>query len=83
MMLQIYQSAKRVLVYVGEQSDHSELMPQFFDMTIQTCHVFGSLDNDKENIDQDDLNRSMGTMKEIGDPTSNNIMWCAARAFYG
>jgi hypothetical protein len=83
MMLQIYQSARRVVAYLGEQSDHSELMPQFFDITIRAFRVFQSLDNVENNIDHDDMNRSMATMEEIGDPTSNNIMWRAARAFYG
>jgi hypothetical protein len=83
MMLQIYQSARRVVVYLGEQSDYSELMPQFFDTTIRTRRVFDSLDNGEENIDREDLNRSVGNMREIGDPTSNNKMWRAARAFYG
>jgi hypothetical protein len=83
MMLQIYQSARRVIVYLGEQSDYSELMPQFFNTTIRTRRVFESLDNGEENIDREDLNRSVGTMREIGDPTSNNKMWRAARAFYG
>jgi hypothetical protein len=58
-------------------------MPQFFDTTIRVRRVFDSIDNGEENIDGEDLHRSMGTMREIGDPTSNNIMWRAARAFYG
>ena len=82
MMLQIYQSARRVVVYLGEQADHSELLPEFFDTTIRARRVFDSLDNDEENLDQEDLNKSMGTLREIGEPTSNNIMWRAARAFY-
>jgi hypothetical protein len=81
MMLQIYQSARRVVVYLGEQSDHSELLPEFFDTTVRARRVFDSLDNGEENLDHEDL-RSMGTLREIGEPTSNNIMWRAARAFY-
>jgi hypothetical protein len=81
-MLQIYRSARRVIVYLGEQSDHSELMPQFFDTTIRMRRVFDNLD-DSDSVDPDDLHRSVCTMKEIGDPTSNHIMWRAVRAFYG
>ena len=83
MMLQIYQSARRVVVYLGEQAEHSELLPEFFDVTIRVRRLFDSLDNEEENIDQEDLNKSMGTLKEIGEPTSNHIVWRAARAFYG
>jgi hypothetical protein len=82
MMLQIYQSARRVVVYLGEQSDHSELLPEFFDTTIRARRVFDSLGRE-EDPDHEDLSRSMGTLEEIGEPTSNNIMWRAARAFYG
>jgi hypothetical protein len=83
MMLQIYQSARRVVIYLGEQSDHSELLPEFFDTTIRARRVFDSLDNGEEDLDHEDLRKSMGTLEEIGVPTSNNIMWRAARAFYG
>jgi len=82
MMFQIYQSARRVVVYLGEQSDHSELLPEFFDMTIRARRVLDSLNNGEEDLDYEDLRSSMGTLMEIGEPTSNNIMWRAARAFY-
>ena len=83
MMLQIYRSARRVVVYLGEQSDHSELIPEFFDTVIRARRVFDSLNKGKEeDVDHEDLSRSMGTLEEIGEPTSNNIMWRAARAFY-
>jgi len=83
MMLQIYQSARRVVVYMGEQSDHSELLPEFFDTVIRARRVFDSLDKGEEYVEPEDLSRSMGTLRKIGMPTSNNIMWHAARAFYG
>ncbi|KAH6710905.1 heterokaryon incompatibility protein-domain-containing protein [Leptodontidium sp. MPI-SDFR-AT-0119] len=82
LMLQIYRSARRVVVYLGEQSDHSELLPEFFDTTIRARRVFNSLDNGEEGLDHEDLNRSIGILREIGEPTSNNKMWRAARAFY-
>ncbi|KAH9224714.1 hypothetical protein DL95DRAFT_378357, partial [Leptodontidium sp. 2 PMI_412] len=81
-MLQIYRSARRVVVYLGEQSDHSELLPEFFDTTIRARRVFKSLDNGEEGLDHEDLNRSIGILREIGEPTSNNKMWRTARAFY-
>lgn len=81
MMLQIYQSARRVVVYLGEQCDHSELMPQFFDTTIRMRRIFETLD-DEERMDPEDLHKAVSTMREIGNPTSNHMMWRAARAFY-
>jgi len=82
MMQQIYRSARQVVVYLGEQSDHSELLPEFFDMTIRARRVFETIDKDKEAVDQEDLHRSVDILREIGDPTSDHIMWRAARAFY-
>jgi hypothetical protein len=72
MMLQIYQSARRVVVYLGEQSDHSELLPDFFDTTIRARRVFNQIDNG-EDLNHEDL-RSVGTLREIGEPMSSNQM---------